>query len=221
MAFNELFNLVRGATAIAPSPEELNVLDGVTAGEATASKAVVLDENGAIDALKTASLSLGASGSETEILATGDEINAVADASVNGAVRKFKSEAITIVASADQQDFTGLVFPANTLITGVWLKVTTPEVTGGTKNVAIGINGGNPGVFLAGADVSAAGVIKGTLDNAGATLGVNLSVDTDGAGDLVPEPYLCTAETTLTYAFGSIDFAELVASCIVEYVEFA
>lgn len=69
--------------ALTATPAELNKLDGVTAivadlnavagmaalaGAATASKAVVLDVNKAVDAVRTASLMLGASGSEVEVI---------------------------------------------------------------------------------------------------------------------------------------------------------
>jgi hypothetical protein len=221
MAFNELLNLVRGTTAITPSPEELNVLDGVTAGIATEGKAVVLDNNGAINEMIINALSIGAPGSEVEISATGDEINAVADKSANGAVRKFKSEALTIVDDTNQHDFTNLVFAAGTIITGVWLNVTTEETTGTTKSVSIGLSGGTPGMFLAGAAVAAPGVVKGTLTSGTVTLGVAMTADIDGSGTLVPEPYVCPAETTLTYTLNSDDFKELEATCIVEYIEFA
>ena len=54
----------------------MNMLDH-TAGTATASSAVVLDSNSAVNAVKTAALSLGASGSETLVTATGAELNYV------------------------------------------------------------------------------------------------------------------------------------------------
>ena len=53
----------------------------VTAGTAAASKAVVLDTNKAVDAVRTAALYLGASGSETQVGATAAEINAFCDVS--------------------------------------------------------------------------------------------------------------------------------------------
>ena len=65
-------NILDGVTA---DKDEINVLDGVTAGTATASKAVVLDANSAVDAVKTAALHIGTSGSETEVTATGAELN--------------------------------------------------------------------------------------------------------------------------------------------------
>ena len=54
----------------------MNMLDH-TAGTATASSAVVLDSNSAVNAVKTAALSLGASGSETLVTSTAAELNYV------------------------------------------------------------------------------------------------------------------------------------------------
>ncbi len=63
------------ATATDATTAELNTLHDVTAGTAAASKAVVLDANKALDAIRTASLNLGASGSETAVTATAAELN--------------------------------------------------------------------------------------------------------------------------------------------------
>ena len=52
-----------------------------TEGTATANRAVILDANSAVDAVKTASLSIGASGSEVALTATPAEINRSADTS--------------------------------------------------------------------------------------------------------------------------------------------
>lgn len=74
---------------ITSSYAELNILDGCTAtyqelnyldltggpGVAQASKAMVLDTNAHIDAVKTAALSIGASGSETAVDSTAAELN--------------------------------------------------------------------------------------------------------------------------------------------------
>lgn len=56
------------------------VIADVTAGTATASKAAILDANKAIDVVCTASLRLGASGSETAVTATAAELNKLAGA---------------------------------------------------------------------------------------------------------------------------------------------
>jgi hypothetical protein len=77
-------NILAGATL---DTAELNKLDGVTAttaelnyvdvtaGSATASKAVVLDSNSHINTVKTAALHIGTSGSETQVTSTATELN--------------------------------------------------------------------------------------------------------------------------------------------------
>ena len=77
-------NLIDGCTA---STTELNLIDGVTAttaelnyvdvtaGSATASKAVVLDSNSHINTVKTAALHIGSSGSETQVTSSAAELN--------------------------------------------------------------------------------------------------------------------------------------------------
>lgn len=59
------------------STAEMAVIDGVTAGTVTASKAIVVDANKHIDTLGIANggLKLGVSGSETAVAATGAELN--------------------------------------------------------------------------------------------------------------------------------------------------
>ena len=66
-----------GAAAVTTTAAEVNVLDGVSAGTASASKAVVLDANAAVNAVKTAALHIGTSGSETAVTSTGAELNYV------------------------------------------------------------------------------------------------------------------------------------------------
>jgi hypothetical protein len=53
-------------------------IDGITNGTTTASKALVTDANGAMSILRTASLRLGTSGSETTVTSTGAELNYLA-----------------------------------------------------------------------------------------------------------------------------------------------
>ena len=67
---NEL-NLLDGITA---STAELNFVD-VTAGTATANKAVVLNSNKHVDEFRTANLYIGTSGSEVAVSATATELN--------------------------------------------------------------------------------------------------------------------------------------------------
>jgi hypothetical protein len=152
----------------------------------------------------------------TAVTSTAAELNYL-DASVNGAVTRYTKEALPIVAAATAQDTT-VVIPAGSIIKNVWIDVATQEATGTTKTVDIGVSGGDEDGFLNGVSVAATGTIKGTLLNTGQTLGALMSVDEDGSGTLVPEPYVCAAETTLCYTLGSDNFDELVANVIVEWV---
>lgn len=138
----------------------------------------------------------------------------------NGITLRYAKATLPIAADTSAHD-TSIVIPAGSVIKNVWLRVGTQETTGGTKTVDIGVSGGDENGFLAGVSVAAAGTIKGTLVNTGQTLGALLCVDESGAGVLIPEPYVCAAATTICYSLGSADFAELVASVIVEYVTIA
>jgi len=71
-------------------------------GTATANKAVVLDSNKAIDAVYTASLNIGTSGSETAVTATGAEINQVADASARIVTTTATALSLTVTEHADR-----------------------------------------------------------------------------------------------------------------------
>lgn len=62
---------------------EVDVLDGATAGTQVASKAVVADANVNIGVVKATELHIGATGAETQVTATGAELN-LADGSVAG-----------------------------------------------------------------------------------------------------------------------------------------
>ncbi|MFA5239802.1 MAG: hypothetical protein WC476_08880 [Phycisphaerae bacterium] len=172
-----------------------------------AAKTISLDAN-SFKSLKTAAPTL-----------TGMTLVALDGFAVDAGINvRYVKYPLTIAANTDPHD-TAIVIPAGSIIKNVWVHVATKEDTGTTKTVDIGISGGDEDGFLAGVSVAVAGIIKGTLDNAGQTLGAELCVDEDGAGALVPEPYVCAAETTICYTLGSSNFAELVANVIVEYVE--
>ena len=189
--FDEDGALYQEDTKLTASAAELNKLAGLTASTAELNK-------------------LAGSG------VTADELEYL-DASANGAVTRYTKEAIPIVAATTAQDMT-IVIPAGSIIKNVWILVQTEEATGATKTVDIGVSGGDEDGFLNGVSVAAAGIVKGTLLNSGQTLGALMSVDEGGTGELVPEPYVCAADTTLCYTLGSDDFAELVATAIVEWV---
>ena len=189
--FDEDGALYQEDTKLTASAAELNKLAGLTASAAELNK-------------------LAGSG------VTAAELNYL-DASVNGAVTRYSKAPLTIVAATTAQDTT-IVIPAGSIIKNVWVVVDTKEATGATKTVDIGVKSGDEDGFLDGVSVAATGTIKGTLLNTGQTLGALMSVDEGGTGELVPEPYVCATDTTLCYTLGSDDFAELVATAIVEWV---
>lgn len=121
---------------------------------------------------------------------------------------------------------TGFDLPADGMVLKVWLNVKTVEVTGGTPTVDVGLlsseSGGDADGFLDGVSNATAGLIKGTLDSGGQTLGLLLSVDEDGVGTLVPEEHQLTAVTarSVSWTPGSADHAEFVGDIVIEYVEY-
>lgn len=131
---------------------------------------------------------------------------------------QYKKVRMPIVATTAAR-VTELIIPAGAIIVpGSFIKVLTAEATGATKTVDIGISGGDADGFIDGLSVAAAGTILPTLADGAATVGVLNSVDESG-GDLVPEGYVCTAATTITYKLGSDDFAEMDAWVYIAFVD--
>lgn len=79
--------------SVGGSAVNTTAVTGVTAGTATASKAVILDANKAVDVVRTASLRIGASGSETAVTASGAELNLI-DGTVAGTAVASKALAL-------------------------------------------------------------------------------------------------------------------------------
>jgi hypothetical protein len=159
--------------------------------------------------------------------ATGAEIDAVADLSAVGAVVKCITIPIVAVASVAEQD-TGIDLPAKAIVLGVYLDVTTAEVTGGTKTVDVGLkageSGGDADGFLDGVACSATGLRQGSLVSGAVTRGLLLKetvTDSAAATHASPKPHLSDSVTakSITFTLGSNDFAELRASIILEYIE--
>ena len=94
---------------------------GATAGTLTASKAIVVDANSHVDALKTASLSLGATGAEVAVTATAAQLNTLAGSSAgiaavlagglggSSAIAKTLAATTTVVAAHASKDRACLV----------------------------------------------------------------------------------------------------------------
>ena len=72
--------------AVAGLTAAQEALLGAVAGTLTASTAIIVDENSAVDAINTAALSIGVSGSETLVTATAAELNGAADLSAQAAL---------------------------------------------------------------------------------------------------------------------------------------
>jgi hypothetical protein len=126
---------------------------------------------------------------------------------------------IVLAASTAEQD-SGYDLPDDGIVLDVFLNVKTPEATGATKTLDVGLksgeSGGDTDGFLDGVSVAAAGMKKGTLASAGQTKGALLRVDESGSGDLVPEAHILNGTAkSVVYAFGSNDFAELDAEIVV------
>lgn len=125
---------------------------------------------------------------------------------------------ITAPADGSEQD-TGLDIPDNCIVTDVFLNVKTAEATGTTKTIDVGLlsgeSNGDADGFLVGADVSGTGIVQGTLDSAGQTLGALLTADEGGTGELVPEPHVKNVAESVSFTAGSADFAELEADIYV------
>lgn len=123
-------------------------------------------------------------------------------------------------SAGTSENETAFALPASAIVKNVYLRVKTAEATGGTKTIDVGTlstDSGDADGFLDGVSVASTGLVKGTLDNAGQTLGALLTVDSDGAGALVPENDIASGGKVITWTPGSNDFAELEADIIVEY----
>jgi hypothetical protein len=129
---------------------------------------------------------------------------------------------ITAAPTGAEQD-TGWDLPAKSLVLAVWLDVTAAEVTGTTKTINVGLlsseSGGDADGFLAGAAADATGLVKGTLDSAGQTLGTFLHVDEDGAGVLVPELHVTGDAVSVSYKADDTDWVEFRGSIYLLYIQ--
>lgn len=80
-------------TSTALSLAEADVLQGATAGTQVASKAVVADANVNIGAVKVTALHIGATGAETQVTATGAELNVLDNMTATTAELNFAADA--------------------------------------------------------------------------------------------------------------------------------
>lgn len=84
------------------SETDLEKLDGITNGTQAANKAVVADANVNIGVVKATQLHIGTSGSETQVNATGAEINYIADASARIVTSTATALSLTVTQHAER-----------------------------------------------------------------------------------------------------------------------
>lgn len=133
----------------------------VVAGTATASKAVVLDANKAVDVVRTASLRLGASGSEVAVTSTAAQINAAANADAIKTYKYVYDFAVQGGAVGTKILTAGALgqIPDNFIIGNynVTLEAITTLTSGGLATLSIGLTE-NVDAFIAATAFSEAGV---------------------------------------------------------------
>ncbi len=139
-------------------------------------------------------------------------------------VRKYAKAALPIVADMDLHT-TGITLPAGTIITDMWVEVTTAETVGTEKYV--GLYSANwEGKYIE-ADVSSTGIkipiadASVISDSHYEDLFVYWITLDDMSYAFKKGGIYCATDTTIYYAFGFDDFETLVAYVIVEYIEFS
>lgn len=160
---------------------ELNRLDGVTNGTATASKAVCLDANKAVDVVRTASLRIGSSGSEVDYTAAIQELAAKCIGTATfGAPTAESGEARTV--SVQLKDFAGSDLAVRAVVTA-WVSTDANGDTPGDGSATIALSAGTDGALISSDDSQATFVSEsdGDLDivltdSAGATQTVYLHI---------------------------------------------
>lgn len=148
--------------------------------------------------------------------------NQQADPQVCGATTKFATAAITRHADTNAHD-TSIDIPAGAIIKHVWLKITTPELTGTVKTMDVGAASYLDNAFLANISVENGGIQMGSLDiYNGLTIGYFMRMNPLGEeGQPEYTPFYSSAPMTINYTLGSADFTTLIADIMVEYVEIA
>lgn len=160
------------------------------------------------------------------VTATTEEINAAASAASVG-VRKYAKAALPIEADMDPHT-TGITLPAGTIITDMWVEVTTAETVGTEKYVDLyNANIVSMEAKYIGADVSSTGIkipiadASVVSDSYYEDLFVYWITLNDMSYAFKKVGIYCASDTTIYYAFSSADFETLVAYVIVEYIEFS
>lgn len=88
--------------------------------------------------------------------------------------KKYARARLALAPDTDPHS-TGIILPIRGIVQDVYAEVITPEATGATKTIDIGVFGGDEDGFLAGLPVSAAGIVNGSLDGVAPTRGALLT----------------------------------------------
>jgi len=182
---------------------------------------LVIASGGSIDIESGGAFKIGG----TAVTATAAEINEL-DLSAVGAVSKIKKINMTASSFSDNSEVgTGWSLPDNAVVKNVFIRVNTAEQTATTKTIDVGTdstNGGDADGYLVGVSVASTGLVKGTLDSAGQTLGALLYVDEDGSGALVSEIDIASGGKEITVTAGDASgFSEVDFDIFIEYIEIA
>lgn len=188
----------------------------VMSGDVTISKTLTVDTTTVLTGGVTMTAGV------TTDLVIGDDLTIGGDLVLDGGtvpegrgLVMFAEAALTARANTNETDTT-IILPAKSIVLGAFLDVTTAEVTGTTKTLDVGIKTVDQDGLLDGVATTPTGLKKGTLVSTGQTLGLLLQVNEDGAGAMVPEPYV--GGGTVTYTAGSAQ-TEFAGKLYVVYID--
>ena len=137
-------------TQVTSTAAELNLLDGATAGTQVASVAVIADANINTGVSKVTELHIGATGAETQVTATGAELNLVDGFVAPAAKGVSLKKLVTIPFLYSDQSGSGawdssVTIPDNCIITRAWYDVAVTFGGDGddSSTIAISVEGAN------------------------------------------------------------------------------
>ncbi len=131
-----------GVTATAG---EINTLHSVTGGTARASSAVVLDANKALDAVRTAALKIGVSGSEVDYTNAIKELAAKSIGTATFVVGSETSEAVTV--NVQLKDFAGADMAVRSVVTA-WVSTDANGDSPGDGTATLVMTAGTDGALI-------------------------------------------------------------------------
>lgn len=159
-----------------------------------------------------------------------------------GVIERWQRLNIGATPTGSEQD-TGWDLPANALVTDVFVRVITPEATGGTKTLDVGLlsseSGGDADGFIDGVSVATAGLVVpnvtltagatetyvsswtvGVLLTSGVPLAGTNTVGDEGSFYREWHPTSAVTAKSISYTAGSNDFAEFRGAIFIHYYEF-